>query len=173
MVIRAEALRRLGGYTLAAVPEDYDLWLRAAAAGWRFAKCSEVLLDWRDGPARLTRCDPRYGSERFQRLKLEALERERLTQGRGVVIWGAGPIGKSWGRALQARGHPLLAFVEVAPRKLGGRIAGVPVVSVPQAAEHRSALHLAAVGQPGARERIRREAARLGLRDGQELVAVA
>jgi hypothetical protein len=34
-------------------------------------------------------------------------------------------------------------------------------------------LHLAAVGQRGARERIRAEAARLGLADGIDLVAVA
>ena len=35
------------------------------------------------------------------------------------------------------------------------------------------ALHLAAVGQPGARAEIRRHAAGLGLRDGHDLIAVA
>jgi len=37
----------------------------------------------------------------------------------------------------------------------------------------RGPLHLAAVGQPGARERIRAVAARLGLVEGADLVAVA
>jgi hypothetical protein len=65
------------------------------------------------------------------------------------------------------------AFVEVHPRRLGERIHGVPVVPASAAAGMRSALHLAAVGQPGAREEIRRQAARLGLRDGADLIAVA
>jgi hypothetical protein len=44
---------------------------------------------------------------------------------------------------------------------------------VEAAAATKGALHLAAVGQPGAREEIRRHAARLGLRDGTVLIAVA
>src|SRR5690349_22026045 len=52
-----------------------SLWLRAHAGGWRFGKREEVLLDWRDRPARLTRADPRYAPERFRELKLAALER--------------------------------------------------------------------------------------------------
>jgi glycosyltransferase involved in cell wall biosynthesis len=173
VMLRREKLLALGGYTEVPVPEDYELWLRGAAAGWRFGKCPEVLLDWRDGPDRLTRRDPRYGPERFRRLKLEALERGPLDGRRGVVVWGAGPIGKGWGRALRERGHPLLAFVEVAPRRLGQRICGAQVIPVAAAAGYPEALHLAAVGQPGARDRIRRAARRLGLREGRELVAVA
>jgi hypothetical protein len=65
------------------------------------------------------------------------------------------------------------AFVEVAPRRIGRTIQGAPVVDVAGAARFPGALHLAAVGRPGARERIRDEARRLGLRDGRDLVAVA
>jgi glycosyltransferase involved in cell wall biosynthesis len=172
VMLRASVLRRLGGYREVDGPEDYDLWLRAHAEGCRFASLPEVLLDWRDGPDRLSRTDPRYAPERFRAVKIEALERGPL-RGRGVVLWGAGPIGKSWGRALRARGHVVLAFVEVAPRKLGGTIQGVPVVGVADAAVAPRALHLAAVGQPGARARIREAAARLGLVDGADLLAVA
>ena len=66
-----------------------------------------------------------------------------------------------------------MAFVEVDPRKLGQRIHGIPVVPVPQAGAWPGALHLAAVGQPGARDAIRSEAARLGLLDERDLLAVA
>jgi hypothetical protein len=62
------------------------------------------------------------------------------------------------------------AFVEVDPRKLGQRIHGAPVVGVDAASGFGPAVHLAAVGQPGARARIRTEAERRGIRD---LVAVA
>jgi glycosyltransferase involved in cell wall biosynthesis len=172
VVLRTSALRSLGGYRAYDGPEDYDLWLRAAAAGLRFRKLGEVLLDWRDRPSRLTRRDPRYAPARFLARKLEALLEGPLGPGRPVVVWGAGEIGKAWGRALLARGVPVLAFVEVDPRKLGQRIQGARVVSPPAAAAFASALHLAAVGQRGARARIREEALRIGL-DPETLVAVA
>ena len=162
VAMRREALRSLGGYRDFDGPEDYELWLRALDAGLRFAKLEGTLLQWRDGPERLTRRDPRYAPERFLDVKLEALERGPLAALRPLVVWGAGRVGKAWSRALGARGHRLAAFVEVDPGKLGQRIHGVPVVPVDAAASWQGALHLAAVGQPGARERIRAEAARRG-----------
>jgi cellulose synthase/poly-beta-1,6-N-acetylglucosamine synthase-like glycosyltransferase len=173
VVARRAALEGLGGWRDFDGPEDYELWLRAFAAGLRFAKLPEVLLDWRDSPGRLTRTDPRYAPGRFLAVKLEALARGPLAGGRPAVVWGAGPIGKAWSRALRAAGHVVRAFVEVDPSKLGTRIHGTPVVAVEEAGRLRGPLHLAAVGQQGARERIRAEAARLGLAEGEDLVAVA
>jgi hypothetical protein len=173
VAMRREALERLSGWRETGGPEDYDLWLRALASGLRFAKLEEVLLDWRDGPRRLTRVDPRYTPARFLATKLEALERGPLAGSRPAVLWGAGPVGKAWSRALRAAGHDVRAFVEVDPRKVGERIHGVPVVTVSEAVGLRGPLHLAAVGQKGARARIRAEAARGGLVDGLDLVAVA
>ncbi|HEV7499571.1 MAG TPA: glycosyltransferase, partial [Vicinamibacteria bacterium] len=173
VMMRAALLARLGGYRAFDGPEDYDLWLRAFAAGARFATLAEVLLDWRDGPDRLTRTDPRYAAASFRAVKIRALEAGPLAFRRPAVVWGAGPVGKGWSRALSARGHRVAAFVEVHPGRLGQRIHGAPVVPVDDAAATAGALHLAAVGRPGAREEIRRQAARLGLREGRDLIAVA
>jgi glycosyltransferase involved in cell wall biosynthesis len=174
VTLRTAALRALGGYRAFDGPEDYDLWLRGFAAGWRFAKHPEVLLDWRDRPDRLTRSDPRYGEGRFRALKAEALVRAHLGAGRRVVLWGAGPIGKSWSKELRARGQQIAAFVEVDPGKIGQLVHGAPVVSVLGAAAlPRGSLHLACVGQATARARIRAEATRLGLTEPDDLVAVA
>jgi glycosyltransferase involved in cell wall biosynthesis len=173
VMMRTEDLRSLGGYRVFDGPEDYDLWLRAHDRGLRFAKDPEVLLDWRDRPDRLTRRDPRYAAARFRALKLEALERGPLRAPRPVVVWGAGPIGKAWARALLARGHRVAAFVDVDPRKLGRWLHGAPVVSPAAIPTPAGALHLGAVGQPGARARIRAAAAARGLLDGGDLVAVA
>jgi len=171
VMMRAGSLAALGGYRDFDGPEDYDLWLRAARAGLRFGKVERTLLLWRDGPRRLTRRDPRYAAARFQALKLEALLAGPLRGPRRGVIWGAGPIGKGWARALgPAR---LAAFVEVAPRRIGQTIHGAPVVALAQALRWPGALHLAAVGRPGARERIREAARGLGLVEGRDLVAVA
>jgi glycosyltransferase involved in cell wall biosynthesis len=172
VAMRTAALRRLGWRDFDG-PEDYDLWLRAFDAGLRFAKLALPLLEWRDSPGRLTRTDPRYAPGRFLARKLEALAQGPLAGGRPAVVWGAGPVGKAWARALRAAGHEVKAFVEVDPRKLGERIHGAPVLPVGEAGRLRGPLHLAAVGQTGARERIRAEAARLGLVDGVDLVAVA
>jgi hypothetical protein len=173
VAMRTDSLRRLGGWRDFDGPEDYELWLRAFDAGLRFAKLDEVLLDWRDSPGRLTRTDPRYSPARFLAVKLEALARGPLAGGRPAVVWGAGPLGKGWSRALRAAGHEVRAFVEVHPRRIGARVHGAPVVAVGEAGALRGPLHLAAVGQRGARERIRTEAARLGLVEGADFIAVA
>jgi glycosyltransferase involved in cell wall biosynthesis len=173
VMMRAGALLALGGYRVFDGPEDYDLWLRAHAAGLRFGKRPEALLTWRDGPRRLTRTDPRYAADRFRALKLEALLRGPLAARPAVVIWGAGPIGKAWSRALEGCGIVVRAFVEVDPRKIGQRIQGAPVLAVGEAGGLRGSLHLGAVGQPGARARIRAEVERLGLEEPRDFVAVA
>lgn len=172
VALRREALLALGGYREFEGPEDYDLWFRGCAAGWRFAKLPETLLIWRDRPRRLTRCDARYAPGRLLALKVEALDGLRV-RGRPLVVWGAGPVGKAWARALLSRGRTLLAFVEVDPDKLGQVIHGAPVVAVAEAGGFPGALHLAAVGQRGARDRIRAAAAAQGLVDGVDLVAVS
>ncbi len=172
VMVRHDVLRSLGGWRAFDGPEDYDLWLRAHAAGFRFGKVPLSLLLWRDRPTRLTRTDPRYAPARFLALKIESLERLHCRDPRPLVIWGAGRIGKRWARELQARGHRVAAFVEVDPAKIGQRIHGAAVLGVEGARKAKDALHLAAVGQPGARARIRAEAARLGLPPG-DLVAVA
>jgi glycosyltransferase involved in cell wall biosynthesis len=171
VTMRTRLLRALGGYRAYDGPEDYDLWLRAAAWGARFAKLDETLLLWRDSPARLTRSDPRYAPGRFRERKIEALLEGALLA-REVVVWGAGQIGKAWARALLEKGVRVRAFVEVDPRKLGQRIHGAPVVDVASGSALRGPIHLAAVGQPGARARIRAEARKHGV-DDSDLVAVA
>lgn len=173
VAMRRATLVALGGWREIPGPEDYDLWLRAFDAGLRFTKLPGTLLRWRDRPRRLTRTDPRYASDRFLALKLAALRRGPLAGSRPAVVWGAGPVGKAWAQALLAAGNPVIAFVEVDPRKIGGRIHDAPVIAVADVPTVREALHLAAVGQRGARERIRSEAARLGLVDGANLLAVA
>jgi glycosyltransferase involved in cell wall biosynthesis len=173
VMLRTGRLRSLGGWRDFDGPEDYELWLRAFAAGWRFAKLGEPLLQWRDRPRRLTRTDPRYAPARFQRCKLEALLAGPLAVDRGVVIWGAGRLGKGWARALRDAGRGVRAFVEVDPRKIGRALRGAPVVPVGEAASFAGSLHLAAVGQRGARARIRAAVVALGLEEERDLIAVA
>jgi hypothetical protein len=172
-MLRREVWERLGGYRDFDGPEDYDLWLRAFEQGCRFAKLAEPLLAWRDSAQRLTRSNSRYAPDRFLSLKLAVLLRGPLAGQRPVVLWGAGPIGKRWSRLLREAGCRVSAFVEVDPRKIGQRIHAAPVVGIDTANALPNALHLAAVGQRGARERMAAVATQIGLAVGQDWLAVA
>ena len=154
LVVRTEALASVGGWSDRPWPEDYDLILRLWAGGHRLGKVPDVLHLWRERPDRLSRTDPRYSARAFLACKVHHLRQTLLAEGRSAVIWGAGPIGKALARALIAAGTPVDAFVELDPRKIGQEIHGGPVLATEDGARVRGPLHLAAVGQVGARERI-------------------
>jgi glycosyltransferase involved in cell wall biosynthesis len=148
-VIRREVFERLGGYRHVPWAEDYDLWLRADAAGVAMAKPQGVLLRWRDHDARLSRRDPRCTVRRFTEAKAHFLA-SRPVAGRPVVIWGAGPTGAAFHDAFVAHGGQVSAFVDIDPRKIGGRKRGRPVLAPEALAECRGQLVIAAVGARGA-----------------------
>lgn len=175
-LMRREAFEQAGGYRdFRGCPEDYDLLLRFAAAGWRIGGVGRVLHAWCEHPERSSRMDPRYCTESFLRLKLHHLIEMRLDGGsRPVSLCGAGPVGKAWLKALQAAGVPVRFLLEVNPRKLGKKIHGVPVV---RAGDLRGmgepGLILGAVGQRGARESIRASLVPLGYVEGKDFILVA
>lgn len=171
--LRAAAVEHVGGYRDRGWPEDYDLVLRLWAAGGRLGKVPATLLRWREGPERLSRTHERYSPEAFLACKVHYLRATLLKGKRGAVVWGAGPVGKAVARALSGAGTRLLAFVEVDPRKVGQEIHGAPVVDTEAGLATRGALHLAAVGQQGARERLRSTLAGGGLEELTDFVAIA
>lgn len=171
--LRADAVASVGGYQDHGWPEDYDLLLRLWEAGGHLGKAPATLLRWRERPERLSRTHPSYSPEAFLACKVHYLRRTLLKGREGVVVWGAGPVGKAAARALADAGTRVLAFVEVDPRKIGQDIHGAPVLDAAEGARMERVLHLAAVGQPGARNRIRgilRDAGRTELAD---FVAIA
>lgn len=177
LMIRASALRAVGGYRDAGWPEDYDLVLRLARRGYDLANLPERLLAWRARPGRLSRSSPRYGAEAFRRCKVHHLLRGALPADRPVVVWGGGRVGKAFARALARAGRPAEAFVDLDPRKVGQRIAGAPVLDPRDFGERLARGYrpyvLAAVGSPGARAEIRRELEGRGLRELADYRAVA
>jgi glycosyltransferase involved in cell wall biosynthesis len=172
-LFRAAALRMLDGYREPDWPEDYDLFLRADAAGLSMGKPDEVLLRWREHDDRLTRTDARYALARFQAAKLHYLARHRLPPRRPVIIWGAGPTGRLTHDLLAAEGVAVAGFLDVHPRRIGGQKRGRPVWPVERLEREPSAFVLAAVGSAGARPRIRAFMARLGRDEGEDYLFVA
>jgi glycosyltransferase involved in cell wall biosynthesis len=171
--IRRADLERAGGWRDGDFPEDYDLWLRLAAAGRRLTNVPRTLLAWRESPGRLTRTDPRYRLERHVALKCEHLVRGFLAGAREVAIWGAGRTGKAFSAALAALGVTTALFVDVDPRKIGGTRRGAPVVGADEVARARGLPLLVAVGAPGARPLIREALGRAGLEELRAYLVVS
>ncbi len=176
VMLRKEGLVEAGGYEEHGWAEDYDLWLRLALAGKRFAKVPEVLLDWRETPQRLTRCDRRYSLENFIRAKAHYLVAGPL-QGRGaILIWGAGMIGRRLGRLLLHDDAPVVAYLDIDPAKIGRKRHGKPILDAVQLplqwAELANPIVLVAVGARGARQIIRDRLSGWGLVEGQDWLGV-
>jgi glycosyltransferase involved in cell wall biosynthesis len=151
-------------------PEDYDLVLRLWAAGGRFRNIEEVVLDWRDHPARLARTDERYSLPAFARCRVHYL-RGHVLRGRPAVVWGSGPVGKLHARTLVEAGVAITAFVEVDERKIGHTIYGIPVVAHDDGP--RDGVALGAVAGEAARARLRELAREQGRVEGDDFVVVA
>jgi prepilin-type processing-associated H-X9-DG protein len=172
VAFRRQPVLDAGGYQDRGWAEDYDLWLRLYLSGSHFAKLPEVLLEWREHPSRLTRLDSRYSLENFLRAKAHYLARGPLHEREAVIVWGAGMAGRRLGKHLIRQGVPLVAFVDIDPRKIGRTRRGLPVIppeDLPAWWQRytRPAL-LAAVGARGARALIRQRLQALGLREGQD-----
>ena len=159
--LRRSVLAEAGGYEDRGWAEDYDLWLRLAAAGVRFAKVPEVLLRWREHPGRLTRTDGRYSVENFLRAKSRYLLAGPLRGRDAVFIWGAGKTGRRLSKHLVRGRCPLAAFIDIDPAKIGRTLRRVAIVSSEEFAERwnrcRNPMLLGAVASRGARDEIRRE----------------
>ena len=135
-------------------PEDYDLMLRAAAAGMRIGKVAEVLLDWTRGPASLTHTDTRYAPAAFDRCRRMHLLAGPLWGVRCVDLWGVGRTGKPWLRWLQSQGIEVRCGFDVNPRKLGQRIHGLRVAHPAQMPTADGTTLIIAVGAAGSRQLI-------------------
>jgi hypothetical protein len=123
----------MGAYRQGDFPEDYDLWLRLAQAEVSMAKLPQVLLDWRESEQRLSRTDPRCSRAAFDRLRArylaKHLRRIPALKQRPLVCWGAGRRTRQRTKLLLVKGFAPAAWVDIDPRKIGSRLADVPVVA--------------------------------------------
>jgi len=167
VMMSKERFLEAGGYLDNGFAEDYDLWLRLLAMGARFGRVSEKLYRWHDRNDRLTRSDPRFGQKQMIALKAAHLTNLPDIAERGVVIAGAGPIGKVLARELLSRGVAVHGFFEVSPKRIGSTCQGRPIVSDQNLGlRWQAAVLLSAVGVSGGREKVRVVAEGAGYREG-------
>jgi glycosyltransferase involved in cell wall biosynthesis len=170
-------IEKVGGYQEHGWPEDYDLLLRLHIAGAKFAKVPEVLHFWREHPGRLTRTDSRYSVENFLRAKAHYLCKDIIKGRDSVILWGAGQMGRRLSKHLLREGAPLVAFIDIDPKKIGRERRGCPIYSPAELpglwAGYERPILLAAVGARGARKLIREQLSIQGFREGRDWWAVA
>lgn len=172
IMMRRTILDELGGYQDNVWPEDYDLWLRMAAAGVRFARLPQTLLFWRDHPERATRTRHEYASQAFRACKCHHLLRGFLHGTPDVVIAGAGQEARAWQRLLTAADVTVSTWLDVDPRKIGRILHNAPVIS-PDELHLNGRKMIVAIGVRGAREQFRNVAQRRGWQEGMDFVCVA
>jgi len=177
VLFRKSCVMSVGGYQDNGWAEDYDLWLRLYLQGAKFAKLPDILYEWREQPDRLTRTDARYSLENFLRCKAYYLSAGPLVNCDAVIIWGAGMTGRRLSKHLVRAGVPLVGFLDVDPRKIGGSLRHLPIYShteLPQRInQFQKTILLAAVASRGAREIIRQKLNNLGLIEGSDWWSVA
>jgi glycosyltransferase involved in cell wall biosynthesis len=170
-------MEKVGGYQEHGWPEDYDLLLRLHIAGAKFAKVPEILHFWREHPGRLTRTDSRYSVENFLRAKAHYLCKDLIKGRDSVILWGAGQMGRRLSKHLLREGAPLVAFIDIDPKKIGRERRGCPIYSPAELAGlwagYERPILLAAVGARGARKLIPEQLSTQGFREGKDWWAVA
>jgi glycosyltransferase involved in cell wall biosynthesis len=172
IMTRRGLIENVGGYRDCGWAEDYDLWLRMAAAGTRFARLPLTLFFWRDHPERATRTMNEYSVAAFRACKLHYLRQGFLHDERSVIIAGAGLEGRAWQRLLADEGISVFSWVDVDPRKIGRTLHGAPVVGT-EYLQERTVKILVAIGVRGAREQFRELAKPLSLQEGLDFICVA
>lgn len=172
IMVRRELLISMGGYRDKGWPEDYDLWLRMAAANARFARLDSTLLFWRDHPERSTRTMDEYSQNAFRSCKLHHLRQNYLQAVSEVTVAGAGQEGRAWQRLLDAAGIRVARWIDVDPRRIGRELHGAPVCSIETLADNPYPI-LVAIGVRQARYQFRKVASEYKLREGRDFVCVA
>ena len=156
-IFRKSIWDQLGNFRSGDVPEDYEFWLRALHAGYRFMKVPEILFDWRDSERRYTRTAPACSRDAFDRVRAEYLSQDqRLSQGRPLVYCGAGRATRKRADLMIRKGFTPYAWVDIDPRKVGNKLNGIPVVTPEWILENRAArpFMLIYIASHGARDQL-------------------
>lgn len=171
VMFRKDSVLAIGGYRDMGWAEDYDLWLRLAASGARFARLPQTLFFWRERPERATRTLPEYTADAFRDCKVHHLQNGFLKGTKELVLAGAGKEGRAWQRALGRAGIAVSLWVDVDPRKIGRTLHGAPVAGAAGAGPGIGKM-LITVGARGAREGVRGWAIGAGFIEGRDFLCV-
>ena len=161
------------GYVDCGWPEDYDLVLRALAAGLRIGVVPRRLLSWRDRSEGLSRTAARYSEQQFVACKAYFLATGFLAGTDSYVLWGYGSTGRMLRRALLTHAKTPSHIVDVKAGRLGQRIHGAPVIPPDALPSLGATRTIVSVARAGPRSEIRAAMMRMGFVESSDYVCAA
>ncbi len=175
MMLRADTLRRLGGYRDQGWPEDYDLFLRLCRLGTdALGVVPRVLHAWRVRPESLSRTSPAYTTQAFTRCRAAFLAADFLgPEHASFRLGGYGATGKALVKALATHGCHPHSIYEVHPRRIGRHIAAAPVHPWEALGPPAGPPLIVSVAGAAPRQRVRDFLLPRGWREGTDFVCAA
>ena len=138
-------------------PEDYDLCFRFREANLTITSINTVTHYWRDYPSRTSRTDENYRDNKFTHLKVKYFLQSDYDKTKQLVLWGAGPKGKSIAKELNSKG---IQFVWITnnTNKIGKDIYGTIVQSIELTLKTKaSKQYIIAISQYGTQDGIKKQ----------------
>jgi glycosyltransferase involved in cell wall biosynthesis len=171
VMFRKQNVLQVGAYRDMGWAEDYDLWLRMADSGAKFARLPETLFFWREHTDRLTHTGSQCSLDAFRRCRAHHLKRGYLKELSSVTLWGVGLEGKEWRKVLLDVGIAVHHWIDIDPGKLGQTIHGAEVAE-PDSLKPGCGPMLITIGVRGARRLVREKCHELGLIEGRDYICV-
>jgi len=173
LFFRKQIAETHGYYIEGDFPEDYELFLRWLSKDVKFAKISEVLLDWYDSKTRLTRTDLRYSTESFYKIKskylVEFLQKHNPFYPE-IVIWGAGQKSVKRAKILENFGLKIKFYIDVDRKKTESNKNILHYTDIPNSGK---IFILSYVANRGARKLIEDFLVEKGYNEGNDFILVS
>ena len=118
VMFRGSLFYQYGGYSEAAIPEDFELWLRWLHHGVKIGKLAKNLLTWYDDAHRLSRTHAHYAMDSFFKVKAHYFKKW-YTQHPGrpkLWVFGAGKEVNKRARHFEHAGLRIDRFIDVRRR---------------------------------------------------------
>lgn len=172
VMFRKELVEKFDAARSGDFPEDYEMWLRWMDAGVSFAKIEEVLFTWNDLPSRLTRNDPRYSSDAFDKAKSSYLIKflQNYSNSKPLYLCGAGRVTRKKAIALLQSGLHLGGYIDIDPGKIGKWYDGLRVHSLDEFKTPQAGYILSFVGNRGAGVQIRQILLKRNFTEGSDFL---
>ncbi len=169
VMFRKSLTEKYGPYSLRAIPEDYELWLRWLEKDVLIHKLDEFLVEWNDHSERLSRQHSNYSQEAFFTIKSEYLARwieTHVNKNKKIVVCGSSSNARKKAEKLQNLGVKVFGYTDVKTNH-SPEIRFIPYT---QLTEAQPWFLINLISQRGVGEKIRNYFVNLGFEEGKDFI---
>ncbi len=172
IMFKRDLIEQHGPYSIEAVPEDYELWLRWMDRGIKFYKIPQTLLTWNDHGERLSRTHDNYSREAFFKVKCEYLARwikRHVDSDKKIMVCGSSRIGRKRAAMLEEHGVTIYGFTDVKKRP-NRQVNFIPLTGI---TEPGPWFLINFIARRGVGQSIRQHFSSLGFTEGKDFILAA